>query len=453
MTKSIEKPFFSVIIGYRDRDVDRVRRCLNSLFQQTGCSFEIIFIDYGSRRNWAEKVREVIAEFPDVRFFRTETQGHPWNRSKALNIGLRQAKGRFVATTDIDLIFPPLFLETIHSQVTADRAIQCPPFLLPEGFSDWDTLTGASSVFPIGDNYLGAFQCVERDRAIQVGGFNENYEFWGLEDQDFQLRLENIGAKPKLACGIRAFHQWHPTTQRDIPLHFLTKLSQTHFDAAKRGTIEANSGKEWGKLVSRQERAFLIAQPNWEEFLFLSFQISRALLHQSPGKKLLISEKITTPNGFSSLLIPRSPFCGLAQDYETLLENSLNQAFSERNQNCFDFIMLSISNRYRMNFAVFSFIYSLLKPNGLLLVENLEITKKNTLSHFIKMELFHFFEILFPRIWRISPTAQDKCREYQALLKNNLRDSLLSVRHGNVLFRDYYLDCLYPEGRRAVFIK
>lgn len=51
---------------------------------------------------------------------------------------------------------------------------------------------------------------------LRVGGFDERFTGWGLEDSEFAIRLYKLGLKrldPQFAA--ICFHLWHPERPRD----------------------------------------------------------------------------------------------------------------------------------------------------------------------------------------------------------------------------------------------
>lgn len=128
----------TIVFGFRDREVARVGRCLASLAQQTFRDFEVLFVDYGSQSQTAVAVRSVVEQYDFARYIYTETRGYPWNRSHALNIGGKQATGTYLMTTDVDMIYPPDFLDVFMAHAAEDRELHIAPHLLPQDFTDWD---------------------------------------------------------------------------------------------------------------------------------------------------------------------------------------------------------------------------------------------------------------------------------------------------------------------------
>ena len=103
-------PRISVIIPVRNRGGVRLENCLRSLAWQEMAegSAEIILSDFGSEPTWAEELERLAADH-GARIVRTDTD-EIWNRSRALNVGIRSARGHYVLCTDADMIFAPDFL-------------------------------------------------------------------------------------------------------------------------------------------------------------------------------------------------------------------------------------------------------------------------------------------------------------------------------------------------------
>ncbi|MGF1531047.1 MAG: glycosyltransferase family 2 protein [Puniceicoccaceae bacterium] len=205
-----EAPLISFIFGYRNRDLGRVERCLRSLQRQRRGSFEIIFVDYGSSPEVAAEVRELVEEKLGIDYLYSDSRGWPWNRARALNTGARVASGKYLATTDIDLIFPEDFVERLSEKVEVGQVLHIFPELLPRGFKNWDKPFEVGPLPSMGERALGAFHLIERQVYEGIGGFDETFEFWGLEDDDLHRRERLIGLKHRTIEDLRLLHQWHP---------------------------------------------------------------------------------------------------------------------------------------------------------------------------------------------------------------------------------------------------
>jgi glycosyltransferase involved in cell wall biosynthesis len=250
----------SIVFGFRDRDIQRVERCLASLAQQTFTDFEVLFVDYGSQPPIARALQQVVAQYPFARYIYTETRGYPWNRAHALNIGGKQAVGAYLMTTDVDMIYTPDFLDVFMAHAAENLELHIIPFLLPEHFSDWDNIAAYRSKFEYGpDNMLGACQMIATRVFREMRGYDEYYRYYGVEDRDINVRLRLLGIEEKrLTDKTAVFHQWHPSanyTVRDLMPEGVMGRMEVHFQRLQHEIVR--NGDAWGKLYTRDNRPAL----------------------------------------------------------------------------------------------------------------------------------------------------------------------------------------------------
>jgi glycosyltransferase involved in cell wall biosynthesis len=94
-----------------------IERLLRSIFNQTNQNFEVIVIDNCSR----DKTKEICEKFP-ITFIEQES-----TISKAWNIGLERAKGKYILFIDSDMELPPAFLEECYN-VVKSGSVDCIKF-------------------------------------------------------------------------------------------------------------------------------------------------------------------------------------------------------------------------------------------------------------------------------------------------------------------------------------
>ena len=103
-------PQLSVIIPTYNRAA-LIRKALESVLQQTFSNYEIIVVDDGSTDRTEDHVAQFVAERPAaedrVRFFFQKNQG----KSVALNYGLSEARGEWIAFLDSDDVWLPVKIE------------------------------------------------------------------------------------------------------------------------------------------------------------------------------------------------------------------------------------------------------------------------------------------------------------------------------------------------------
>lgn len=219
---------------------------LAALSRQTTREFEILICDDGS----GEETRNLVENYAKtspvlVRHFWQEHQG--FRKCKILNKAAREAQGEIYIFLDGDCIPHRAFVKDhLSSQeqgyYLAGRRVELGPklseWLTPEkvsqGFFDWPHPRFLASIIKGESEYLqrsfrigsssvrgllgmnrvvdlkGCNYSIPRQALEQLNGFDEEYEGYGREDTDVEIRLQNLGLKIKSLKGIALqFHVWH----------------------------------------------------------------------------------------------------------------------------------------------------------------------------------------------------------------------------------------------------
>ena len=248
----------SIVITFRDRDVIRLERCLRSLARQSVDEFAVILVDYGSRLGIDEAVQRLAERFPFCSYIYSDTRGHIWNKSKALNIGIRRANSSYVLTTDADMIFARNFIETVLSHASPNRVLCCYPFHLPSDFRDWENVEDYQVNLYASRRSLGGCQCVPTAVAHDIRGFDEYYHYWGKEDLDYKFRLDAVGLEEVwLNEHTQMHHQWHPrytayTREDHVPSGFWWRME--NYIQRNKAKVKRNDDS-WGAVYQSPDRA------------------------------------------------------------------------------------------------------------------------------------------------------------------------------------------------------
>ncbi len=104
----------SVILATRNRPV-ALRHAISSVLNQTFQDFELLVINDGGSDE-AGAIAESYGS-PKIRYFYKETGGH----RTAMNLGLRVARGKYIAYLDDDDVYFPKHLETVVASAEADK--------------------------------------------------------------------------------------------------------------------------------------------------------------------------------------------------------------------------------------------------------------------------------------------------------------------------------------------
>ena len=103
-------PFFSVIIPLFNKE-KFIEATIKSVLNQTSIDFEILIVNDGSTDNSSELIKGF--DDPRIRYFYKENEGV----SSARNIGIKNAKAKFIAFLDADDYWYPDFLEEMFKNI------------------------------------------------------------------------------------------------------------------------------------------------------------------------------------------------------------------------------------------------------------------------------------------------------------------------------------------------
>ncbi|AZH27577.1 glycosyltransferase [Paenibacillus sp. M-152] len=234
--------------------------------------FEVIVADDGSTDGTKEVVEGFKASYPLTYVSHPEQRG----RSAVRNLGLRRAKGLYIIFCDADFLVLPHFIKTVsryhrkypksvlsgiphswddafthyHPDFSVEEKEHCRSILTQSGLWNPDFET-ANEIIPIitPDDVLhqtGALskvvsptrvppstqkqfastdvapwmmlvtRCVaiRRNHLIRIGGFNERFVLYGLEDWDLGYRLHRLKIPFYCIKELVGYHQEHPTHLR-----------------------------------------------------------------------------------------------------------------------------------------------------------------------------------------------------------------------------------------------
>ena len=259
-----------IIYPYRNRDIERIKRSLDSLSIQKNKNFEVLFIDYGSDFEIRDFNKNIIEKnYSFVKYHYSYHLHQPWSRPRAINIGLKIAianyKPEYVFIADIDMIFRADFVDYLHQIKCSKKSFFFKVGYLSENetkrekvFSDYNisfTSTKEAqglSLFPV-------------EALIAVGSHDEYIHFWGA-DNDIHNRLVHNGLKSIfIKDEIYILHQWHiiyanenkQDLTKKIQLPIVSKINQ-HLQWYNNFNMKTKvNGDNWGSLITEDEYNYL----------------------------------------------------------------------------------------------------------------------------------------------------------------------------------------------------
>jgi len=230
-----------VIVNFNTRE--KLRMCLTTVFASSpGIQFEVFVVDNASSDGSVAMAR---AEFPKAEVI---VNGENLGFSRANNVALRQASGRYLLLLNPDVeIMPDTFQKMLQFMDQNPRVgvagcrVEKPDGSLDlacrRGFPDPTTaflrLTGLSLLFPKSrmasynltylpedeisevDSVMGAFLLIRREAMDQVGFLDEDYFMYG-EDLDWCFRVKASGWRVVYAPITRVIHH-KGSASRKVP--------------------------------------------------------------------------------------------------------------------------------------------------------------------------------------------------------------------------------------------
>jgi len=219
-------------MALKNRPKENVENCIKTLRMQDH-SCDIIIVDYGSHEENLHWERRIL---PDAITTLIEVKNNTsiFNKSRALNIGIKRATTKYILSTDIDCLFSPNFTEEVANILEKQRAvILCQKIDLDEDGKIIGTHEPSASGSCIG---------LTKEWLMKVHGYDEKYTQWGREDNDLVDRAIQDGHKVVwITEKVKLFHQWH-----ELALNSTLQQNIEYFNKLRKPLVRNKN--EWGEL-------------------------------------------------------------------------------------------------------------------------------------------------------------------------------------------------------------
>lgn len=117
-----QKPLISVIIPVFNPPVNLMKRCIESVMSQTYDAFEIIIVDDGCDQSFKQSLSHLTSNYKQIRVIETNHKGV----SHARNVGIREARGEWIAFADVDdQLVPNFFKESLLVALNEECDMVC----------------------------------------------------------------------------------------------------------------------------------------------------------------------------------------------------------------------------------------------------------------------------------------------------------------------------------------
>jgi len=230
---------------------------VKSIQWQSCKDVELLIVDGGSK-NYNE-IQKYISEFEGsipMRIIQHKI-GDAFERALLNNVGIRNAHGNYIMTTDVDMMLGKTFVEELMNKVGSNVMVESRTMYWKSKFvqaiyngvlDPYKDLDSCKKGRIKKRTTAGGCQCMSKESWEKVRGFDERYIGWGSEDYDLLTRAKTQGIKIKWmgegADMIKLFHQPHPTNiKRDLV--FQNENKKILAKANNRKTVNIN---KWGGI-------------------------------------------------------------------------------------------------------------------------------------------------------------------------------------------------------------
>lgn len=275
----------SIIYAYRNRELARVKASLESLALQTNTDFEVCLVDYGSDHVLASQLKELVLNYPFAQYFYISTSNMLWNKSKALNYGIKKVKSNYIFIADIDIIF---------SQVAVDFLIKNAQPHIVNLFTlnylskkESRKLYHRNSINELKVKHSGTVNglvLASKMAFYKVHGFDEFFHFYGSEDVDLYERFKNAGFEITQHNESLFFHNWHPiyNSYDDSKLSLTPRIfnikrinQQQYFLHQKNKSIIPDKQDRWGEAFDEN----VLRELDKPELVFNLYNLHADVIH------------------------------------------------------------------------------------------------------------------------------------------------------------------------------
>lgn len=255
MLKDNFTPLVSVIVPTKN-STEFLRRCLDSVINQSYKNIEIILVD----NNSTDQTKEIAREYTE------HVYNHGPERSAQVNFGVDKARGEYVYKIDSDFVLDP----EVVSQCVKKAAEGYDAVVVhnsPDVSVSWPARVRKFEVdmYKYDITYSSA-RFVKKDVYLAIGGFNS--KITAGEDYDFQNKLNRAGYKTGF-IDAEALHLGEPKN--------MWRHLRKYYDYGK----DFVNYHEHNKSESKTQLSFIrpVYVKNWKKFLKQPFMAAQFIIY------------------------------------------------------------------------------------------------------------------------------------------------------------------------------
>jgi hypothetical protein len=216
-----------------------------------------ILVDFGGRTDLSYLQKKFSAW---LRVIRVTTRTDPFHKARAINIGLKQARTKFICATDVDQIFQKNFFAAVHDTVASGKHLvlcrssfvrSLPPDVVPENVAaHYEQLLQAALASGIKMHGEGCCIGLPLGWLDKARGWDEKYIGYGAEDSDVIYRARLSKFKPIVVNDKTSLiHLPHEKQSDYYSQDKYFKPNRTRYLLNKKAkVVVANTTGTWGEL-------------------------------------------------------------------------------------------------------------------------------------------------------------------------------------------------------------
>lgn len=244
----------TVLLAHKNRR-QNLEYCLSSIAHSAPTVPNVVLVDFGSTR----PLDDLNNMYPWLSIINVTRNTAEFHKARALNIGIKHIKTKYICTTDVDQIFADDFFHRVHAALRGGKTlVMCKTHELKKQIPEWFVPPVTADIYKkllktIPKRKLRGEGCClgfTTNWAMRVHGWDERYKGYGAEDSDLMLRAMLSGlTRVWITKQTSLIHLPHEKKTKYYSNKNFTRNKNMYLRRKKIDKdISVNTNKDWGML-------------------------------------------------------------------------------------------------------------------------------------------------------------------------------------------------------------
>ena len=224
----------------------QLERTLKSIYAQSFKDFETIIIEDGDDGG---ETRKLCERFGCIYLQRKNRPDQPFaNPAPLINAGIRKAQGEVLILQNAECRHvSPGAIEALTKRHRENKRLAVFASVIIDDANSEAQYWGSHINHAVSPYFFCG--SLRREWVECLRGFDEDFKYWGAEDDDFAWRLQALGIAFEFPADIIVEHQWHPVSKGYRKEENIA-LFEKHIRPLREGRESPvrNLGRDWGVL-------------------------------------------------------------------------------------------------------------------------------------------------------------------------------------------------------------